>query len=72
MAIEEEPFYGKRERPTIDLRSNAKFEDMVGKEFGYTPKRSRLAEWMIGHMTNQVYDAEFKSMFDLHDPDDFV
>ena len=72
MAGEEEPFYGKRERPIIDLRSNAKFEDMVGKEFGYTPKRSRLSEMMIGAITEHVYDAEFKSMFDLHDPDDFV
>jgi hypothetical protein len=65
MAGEEVPYSGKRERPMLNIKSDGQFNAMMGKEFGYTPKKSRLGEMMAGQMIQHVSDAEFNSMFGL-------
>ena len=63
MAGNEVPGAGKdKPRPMMDIRTNNTFDDMIKSNYGGAPKRSKLSEFLIGHMTQHVYDSEFNSM----------
>jgi hypothetical protein len=59
-------------RPMIDIRTNNTFDDMVKSNYGKAPKRSKLSEFLIGHMTQHVYDSEFNTITGADSKNDYV
>lgn len=49
-------------RPMMDVSTNNTFNNMIKSNYGEAPKRSKLSEFLIGHMTQHVYDSQFNSM----------